>query len=150
MLLITATAASPFRDVLAREQVCGQTIRLVPETRTNGRAGITLQAINEPAPADAEARPGRSVVVVQELGSGLDDAVPRREAEQATEGRCSAPRTHGALDPPGMLVTSAGSSPVAQWTEHLTTDAYSRVRSVDDGRYRASPIRLDITPAHPG
>jgi len=55
MLQITDTAASAFRDILAREEVRGQTIRLVPETRTNGRGGISLEAINEPAPADAEA-----------------------------------------------------------------------------------------------
>src|SRR4029450_1878122 len=56
MLQITDTAASAFRDILAREEVRGQTIRLVPETRTNGQGGISLEAINEPAPADAEAQ----------------------------------------------------------------------------------------------
>src|SRR4029450_6903278 len=56
MLQITDTAASAFREILAREEVPGQAIRLVPETRTNGRSGISLEAINEPAPADAEAQ----------------------------------------------------------------------------------------------
>jgi len=85
MLQITDTAASAFRDILAREEVGGQTIRLVPETRTNGRGGISLEAINEPAPADAEAQ-GVRVVVAQELASTLDDAVlDAKPTKQGTE-----------------------------------------------------------------
>lgn len=87
MLQITDTAASAFRDILAREEVRGQTIRLVPETRTNGQGGISLEAINEPAPADAEAQAqGVRVVVAQELASTLDDAVlDAKPTEQGTE-----------------------------------------------------------------
>jgi len=87
MLQITDTAASAFRDILAREEVRGQTIRLVPETRTNGQGGISLEAINEPAPADAEAEAqGVRVVVAQELASTLDDAVlDAKPTEQGTE-----------------------------------------------------------------
>ena len=87
MLQITDTAASAFRDILAREEVRGETIRLVPETRTNGQGGISLEAINEPAPADAEAQAqGVRVVVAQELASTLDDAVlDAKPTEQGTE-----------------------------------------------------------------
>ena len=87
VLQITDTAASAFRDILAREEVSGQTIRLVPETRTNGQGGITLEAINEPAPADAEAQAqGVRVVVAQELAPKLDDAVlDAKPTEQGTE-----------------------------------------------------------------
>jgi Fe-S cluster assembly iron-binding protein IscA len=87
MLQITDTAASAFRDILAREEVGGQTIRLVPETTTNGQGGISLEAINEPAPADAEASAqGVRVVVAQELASTLDDAVlDAKPTEQGTE-----------------------------------------------------------------
>src|SRR5918994_3330420 len=87
VLQITDTAASAFRDILAREEVSGQTIRLVPETRTNGQGGITLEAVNEPAAADAEAQAqGVRVVVAQELASKLDDAVlDAKPTEQGTE-----------------------------------------------------------------
>jgi Fe-S cluster assembly iron-binding protein IscA len=87
MLQITDTAASAFRDILAREEVRAQAIRLVPGTRTNGRSGISLEAINEPAPADAEARAqGVRVVVAEELASTLDDAVlDAKPTEQGTE-----------------------------------------------------------------
>src|SRR5512132_4039364 len=87
MLQITDTAASAFRDILAREEVRGQTIRLVPETRSNGQGGISLEAINEPAPADAEVQAqGVRVVVAQELASTLDDAVlDAKPTEQGTE-----------------------------------------------------------------
>src|SRR4029453_5194227 len=74
MLQITDTAASPFRDILPREEVRGGPTRLVPETRTNGQGGISLEAINEPAPADAEAQAqGVRVVVAQELPAHLRD-----------------------------------------------------------------------------
>ena len=87
MLQITDTAASAFRDILAREEASGQTIRLVPETRTNGQGGITLEAINEPAPADADAQAqGVRVVVARELAPKLDDAVlDAKPTEQGTE-----------------------------------------------------------------
>jgi Fe-S cluster assembly iron-binding protein IscA len=87
MLQITDTAASAFRAILAREEVGGQTIRLVPETRTNGQGGISLEAIDEPAPADAEAHAqGVRVVVAQELALTLDDAVlDAKPTEQGTE-----------------------------------------------------------------
>jgi Fe-S cluster assembly iron-binding protein IscA len=87
MLEITDTAASAFRDILAREEVSGQTIRLVPETRTNGQGGISLEAINEPAPADAEPQAqGVRVVVAEELAPKLVDAVlDAKPTEQGTE-----------------------------------------------------------------
>jgi len=87
MLQITDTAASAFRDILAREEVPGQAIRLVPETRSNGEGGISLEAISEPAPADAEAEAeGVRVVVAEELADKLDDAVlDAKPTERGTE-----------------------------------------------------------------
>ena len=87
MLQITDTAASAFRDILDREEVRGQAIRLVPERRSDGEGGISLEAINEPSPADAEAQAqGVRVVVAQELAPTLDDAVlDAKPTEQGTE-----------------------------------------------------------------
>ena len=87
MLQITDMAASAFRDILAQDEVKGQAIRLVPERTSDGQGGISLEAIDEPAPADthAEAR-GVRVVVAQELASTLDDAVlDAKPSEQGTE-----------------------------------------------------------------
>lgn len=53
MLQITDMAASAFRDILAQDEVKGQAIRLVPERTSDGQGGISLEAIDEPAPADA-------------------------------------------------------------------------------------------------
>ena len=87
MLQITDTAASAFRDILEREEVRGQAIRLVPERLSDGEGGISLEAINEPSPADAEAKAqGVRVVVAQELVPTLDDAVlDAKPTEQGTE-----------------------------------------------------------------
>ena len=87
MLQITDSAASAFRDILEREEVRGQAIRLVPERRSDGEGGISLEAIDQPAPADAEAEAeGVRVVVAQELASTLDDAVlDAKPTEQGTE-----------------------------------------------------------------
>ena len=76
MLQITDTAASAFREILAREDVPGQAIRLVPERKSDGEAAISLEAIDEPAPADMQAEAkGVRVVVAPELAAKLDDAI---------------------------------------------------------------------------
>ena len=87
MLQITDTAASAFREILAQEDVPGQAIRLVPERKSDGQAGISLEAIDEPAPADAQAEAkGVRVVVSPELAPKLDDAVlDANPTEQGTE-----------------------------------------------------------------
>jgi Fe-S cluster assembly iron-binding protein IscA len=87
MLQITDTAASAFRDILAQDEVQAQAIRLVPERSSDGKGGISLEAIDEPAPADAQAEArGVQVVVAQELASTLDDAVlDAKPTEQGTE-----------------------------------------------------------------
>ena len=87
MLQITDTAASAFRDILAQDDVKGQAIRLVPERTSDGQGGISLEAIDEPAPADAQAEArGVRVVVAQELASTLDDAVlDAKPSEEGTE-----------------------------------------------------------------
>jgi len=87
MLQITDTAASAFRDILAQEDVQGSAIRLAPETQADGRGGIALEAIDQPAPADAptQAR-GVEVVVAPELAPSLEDAVlDARPTEQGAE-----------------------------------------------------------------
>ena len=87
MLQITDMAASAFRDILAQDEVKGQAIRLVPERTSDGQGGILLEAIDEPAPADAQAEArGVRVVVAQELASTLDDAVLECEAERGGNG----------------------------------------------------------------
>jgi len=83
MLQITDMAASAFRDILAQDEVKGQAIRLVPEMTSDGQGGISLEAIDEPAPAEAR---GVRVVVAQELASTLDDAVlDAKPSEEGTE-----------------------------------------------------------------
>ena len=88
MLQITDTAASAFRDILDREEVRGQAIRLRPRAAL-GRRGRHLArgAINEPAPADAARRsPGRPGRRGAELAPTLDDAVlDAKPTEQGTE-----------------------------------------------------------------
>jgi Fe-S cluster assembly iron-binding protein IscA len=87
MLQITDTAASAFRDILSQDDVQGNAIRLVPETKANGRGGIALQAIDQPAPADAQAQArGVQVVVAEELAPSLDDAIlDAKPTQQGTE-----------------------------------------------------------------
>ncbi len=87
MLQITDTAASAFRDILSNEDVPGSAIRLAPETQADGRASISLQAIDQPAPTDAPAEAsGVQVVVAPELAASLDDAIlDARPSQQGTE-----------------------------------------------------------------
>jgi len=87
MLQITETAASVFRDLLAKEDVPGTAIRLAPEIQEDGRGGISLQAIDQPAPTDAPAQaPGVQVVVAAELAESLEDAIlDARETETGAE-----------------------------------------------------------------
>lgn len=87
MLQITDTAASVFREILAQEDVPGNAIRIASETQEGGREGISLLAIDEPAPTDAPAEaPGVRVVVAPELADSLEDAVlDARPSEQGPE-----------------------------------------------------------------
>ncbi|HZD18259.1 MAG TPA: hypothetical protein VE669_08970 [Actinomycetota bacterium] len=87
MLQVTDSAASAFRDILAKEDVPGNAIRLAPEMQADGKGGISLQAISEPAPTDSPAEaPGVQVVVAPELAASLDDAVlDARPTEQGAE-----------------------------------------------------------------
>lgn len=87
MLQITDTAASVFRDILSKEDVPGNAIRLAPEIQEDGRGGISLQAIDEPAPSDAPAEAtGVQVVVAPELADSLNDAIlDARPTEQGAE-----------------------------------------------------------------
>lgn len=87
MLQITETAASVFRDILAKEDVQGTAIRLAPEIQEDGRGGISLQAIDRPAPSDAPAQArGVHVVVAAELAESLEDAIlDARQTETGAE-----------------------------------------------------------------
>jgi Fe-S cluster assembly iron-binding protein IscA len=91
-------AASAFRDILAQDEVQGQAIRLVPERTSDGKGAISLEAIDEPAPADAQAEArGVRVVVAQELASTLDDAV--LDASRARTERSSSSGPSRRTDP---------------------------------------------------
>lgn len=87
MLQITDTAASAFREILAQEDIPGNAIRIASETQEDGREGISLVAVDQPAPTDAPAEaPGVQVVVAPELADSLEDAVlDARPSEQGTE-----------------------------------------------------------------
>ena len=88
----TSCSRSPIRlrrlsETSSTGRRSGQAIRLVPERRSDGEGGISLEAIDEPSPADAEAQAqGVRVVVAQELAPTLDDAVlDAKPTEQGTE-----------------------------------------------------------------
>jgi Fe-S cluster assembly iron-binding protein IscA len=87
MLQVTNTAAVAFRDILDREGVSGNAIRIVPTMEGNGQVGITLQAVEQPAPEDAEtSAEGVHVVVAPELAPSLDESIlDARDTSQGPE-----------------------------------------------------------------
>ena len=119
----------------------------MPERTSDGKGGISLEAIDEPAAADAQAEArGVRVVVAHELASTLDDAV--LDAKPTEEERSSSSGPSRRTDPesteraglivalPAPFLVRVGTrpwfaltppvcwlgAPVAQWIEHLTTD----------------------------
>ena len=76
MLQVTESAVSAFRRILDRDDVEGEAIRLAPTMQGDGQVGITLEAVDQPAPEDAPtAAEGLTVVVAPELAPSLEDAV---------------------------------------------------------------------------
>jgi Fe-S cluster assembly iron-binding protein IscA len=76
MLQVTESAVSAFRRILDRDDVEGDAIRIAPTMQGDGQVGITLQAVDQPAPEDAPtAAEGLTIVVAPELAPSLDDAV---------------------------------------------------------------------------
>lgn len=76
MLQVTDSASTAFRQLLNQEDVPGTAIRIAPTVRQDGQSGITLQAIDQPAPEDqATTAKDVQVVVAPELAPSLDDAV---------------------------------------------------------------------------
>lgn len=87
MLQVTDTAASVFQDILSKDDVHGSAIRLAPTIQADGQGGITIEAIEQPSPADAATQAeGVQVVVASELAPSLEDAVlDARKTEQGAE-----------------------------------------------------------------
>ena len=82
MLLVTDQAASVLRDILGRDDVEGNAIRLAPEVLQDGSTQIALQAIVEPRAADAPTQAeGVDVFVAPELASDLENSVIDAERE---------------------------------------------------------------------
>jgi Fe-S cluster assembly iron-binding protein IscA len=76
MLQITENAASAFREILDREELSGNAIRIAPTRENDGQLGITLLAIDRPGPGDAATQAeGVEVVVAEELAPSLDEAI---------------------------------------------------------------------------
>lgn len=87
MLQVTDSAATAFRNLLNQEDVPGTAIRLAPTMQQDGQSGITLQAIDQPAPEDqATDAKDVQVVVAPELAPSLDEAVlDARPTDQGAE-----------------------------------------------------------------
>jgi Fe-S cluster assembly iron-binding protein IscA len=82
MLLVTDQAAAMFRDILARNDVEGNSIRLAPEVGKDGTARITIIAIDEPRESDAPTQAdGVDVYVAPELASDLEDSILDTEGD---------------------------------------------------------------------
>ena len=127
MLQITDSAASAFRDILDREEVRGQAIRLVPETAPTARAGSRSRRSTDPRRPMPRRWP-RAFGSLSRRSSHPRSTMPcstrnppsRGPSSSSDHSRperpragCSAPRPRsvkGTLDPAGMLVRSAGSS----------------------------------------
>jgi Fe-S cluster assembly iron-binding protein IscA len=85
MLQVTENAASAFRGILENEGMSGNAIRIVPTMEGNGQVGITLQAVQQPAPDDAEtSAEGVQVVVAPELAPSLEESI--LDAKDSGEG----------------------------------------------------------------
>ncbi|HSJ50782.1 MAG TPA: hypothetical protein VLA90_05780 [Actinomycetota bacterium] len=85
MLQVTQSAAFAFRTILQREDVPGSAIRLAPAMEREGEVGIRLQAVDRPAPEDAETdAEGVDVVVAPELAEALQDSI--LDARQSDQG----------------------------------------------------------------
>jgi Fe-S cluster assembly iron-binding protein IscA len=82
MLLVTDQAASMFRDILARNDVQGNAIRLTPEIGDDGAKRIAIMAIDAPDTSDSPTQAdGVDVYVAPELAPDLDDSILDTEGD---------------------------------------------------------------------
>lgn len=82
MLLVTDQAAAMFRDILARNDVEGNAIRLTPEVGEDGSTRIAIMAIEGPKETDAPTKAdGVDVFVAPELASDLDHSILDTEGD---------------------------------------------------------------------
>ena len=80
MLLVTDHAATLFREILAREEITGEAIRLVARPTDDGSTRIVLTAIDGPTEADVPTQAdGVDVFVAPELAIQVDGAVLEAE-----------------------------------------------------------------------
>jgi Fe-S cluster assembly iron-binding protein IscA len=85
MLQVTEAAATVFKEILQREDVTGEAIRLAPVTDPAGEPDIALQTVEGPREGDAQTEAtGVEVFVAEDLAQPLDAAV--LDAEGTGEG----------------------------------------------------------------
>ncbi|HEY7762574.1 MAG TPA: hypothetical protein VIC52_06115 [Actinomycetota bacterium] len=84
MLLVTDHAATLFREILARDEITGDAIRLVARATDDGSTRIVLTTIDGPTEADVPTQAdGVDVYVAPELAPQVDGAVLDAEKSEA-------------------------------------------------------------------
>jgi len=84
MLLVTDQAATLFREILAREEISGDAIRLVARSTEDGSTRIVLTTVDRPTEADVPTQAdGVDVFVAPELATDVDGAVLDAEVTEA-------------------------------------------------------------------
>jgi Fe-S cluster assembly iron-binding protein IscA len=82
MLFVTDQAAAMFRDILARNDVEGNAIRLTSEVGDDGAKRIAIMAIDAPDASDAPTQAdGIDVFVAPELAPDLEDSILDTEGD---------------------------------------------------------------------
>ena len=85
MLQVTDAAVSVFKEILQREDVTGDAIRLAPVTQPTGESDIALQTVEGPREGDARTdAEDPEVFVAEDLAQPLDAAV--LDVEDTAEG----------------------------------------------------------------
>ncbi|MGH7539536.1 MAG: hypothetical protein ACRELC_00900 [Gemmatimonadota bacterium] len=85
MLQVTDAAVSVFKEILQREDVTGEAIRLAPVTQATGESDIALQTVEGPRQGDAQTdAKDPQVFVAEDLAQPLDGAV--LDVEDTPEG----------------------------------------------------------------
>ncbi len=87
MLQVTESAEALFRQLLEREDVPGNAIRIQPAPGPEGQAAIAFQPVDQPDTNDAPAEsPGVDIYVAPELTEPLGTAMlDARETDRGTE-----------------------------------------------------------------
>ncbi len=82
MLLVTDRASAMFRDILARNDVEGNAIRLTQEVGDDGTKHIAIMAIDGPRETDAPTQAdGVDVYVAPELAPDLENSLIDTEGD---------------------------------------------------------------------